>query len=64
MRRASIAIYQLNRTHANYCEDLEANDPTSTGVKVPCLLNNLEHFHVQTSYVPDVMHVLLEASAG
>ena len=64
MRRALIAIYQLNRTHANYCEDLEANDPTSTGVKVPCLLNNLEHFHVTTNYVPDVMHDLLEGVCG
>ena len=64
MPRALIAIYQLNRTYANYCEDLEANDPTSTGVKASCLLNNLEHFHVTTNYVPDVMHDLLEGVCG
>ena len=56
---ALIAIYQLHCTYANDCEDLQANDPTSTEVKASCLLNNLEHLHETTNYVPDVIHDLL-----
>ncbi len=64
MRRALLANHQLTRNYANYIEDLEINDPSSTGIKVPCILNNLEHFHVTTNYVPDVMHDLLEGVCG
>ncbi len=62
--RALLANHQLTRNYANYIEDLEVNDPSSTGIKVPCLSNNLGHFHVTTNYVPDVMHDLLEGVCG
>ena len=59
MRRASTANIELLRNYDNYNEDLQLKDPRSTGVKAPCLLNNVEHFHVATNYAP-VMHDLLE----
>ena len=63
MRRASTANIELLRNYDNYNEDLQLKDPRSTGVKAPCLLNNVEHFHVATNYAP-VMHDLLEGVGG
>jgi hypothetical protein len=60
MHHALIAIRQVTHNYANYYEDLAVNDATSTGIKAPCLLNNNEHFHVTTNYVPAVMHDLLD----
>jgi hypothetical protein len=63
MRCALIANHQQIRNFANYYEDLAVND-TTTGIKAPCLLNNIQHFHRMTNYVPDVMHNLLEGICG
>ena len=57
MHRATTSNAQLSRNYAKYCDDLERNDPTSTGIKGSCLLNNVEHFHVSTNYVPDIMRL-------
>ena len=51
MRRASTVNIELLRNYDNYNEDLQLNDPTSTGAKGPRLLNNVEHFHVATNYM-------------
>ncbi|CAB3980521.1 Hypothetical predicted protein [Paramuricea clavata] len=64
MHRALTANSDMLWDHDNYTEDLDLNDPSSTGIKAPCLLNDLEHFHVTTNYAPDVMHDLLEGVAG
>jgi hypothetical protein len=64
MRRALTANSDMLRDHDNYTEDLDLNDPSSTGIKAPCLLNDVEHFHVTTNYAPAVMHDLLEGVAG
>ncbi|CAB3993914.1 Hypothetical predicted protein [Paramuricea clavata] len=60
MRRATTSNAQLSRSYVNYCDDLDLNNPMSTGINDPCLLNNVEHVHVSTNYVPDIMHDLLE----
>ncbi|XP_028403161.1 uncharacterized protein LOC114525900 [Dendronephthya gigantea] len=52
------------RNVENYEEDLHINDPGATGVKAPCLLNEIQHFHITTNYAPDVMHDLLEGVCG
>ncbi len=64
MRRALTANYELLRNLDNYDEDLLLNDPTSTGIKASCVLNDVEHFHVTTNNAPDVMHDLLEGVCG
>jgi hypothetical protein len=64
MHCALIANHQQIRNFANNYEDLAVNDTTSTGIKAPCLLNDIQHFHVMTNYVPDVMHDLLEGICG
>jgi hypothetical protein len=58
MHRALTANSDMLRDHDNYTEDLDLNDSSSTGIKAPCLLNDVEHFHVTTNYAPDVMHDL------
>lgn len=60
MHAASTANPGLLRNRNNYDEGLQLNDPASTGVKSPCVLNDIDHFHVTTNYAPDVMHDLLE----
>ncbi|XP_071831544.1 uncharacterized protein [Apostichopus japonicus] len=64
MQNASVSKPELLRNFNNYNEDVRRNDPASTGVKIPCLLNDLAHFHVTTNYAPDLMHDLLEGICG
>ena len=64
MQIALLARAELLRNVRSYEEDLERNNPTATGIKTPCLLNNVENFHVATNYAPDVMHDLLEGVCG
>jgi hypothetical protein len=64
MPRALTEKADMWRNHENYTDDLEVNDPSLTGVKLSCLLNDVEHFHVTTNYTPDVMHDLFEGISG
>ncbi len=61
--------WKLNRTEENYKIDLDkvnANikdkikDPSVHGVKGPCILRNLKHFHPISSHCIDYMHTVLE----
>ena len=54
----------FQRNYDIYTADLTQNNPTSTGIKGSCLLNDVGHFHVTTNYAPDVMHDLLEGVCG
>ena len=40
--------------------NVAVNDPSITGVKSPCLLNDISNFHVTKNLSPDIMHDLLE----
>jgi hypothetical protein len=63
MRCATTSNAQSSRSYANYCDDLDLNDPRSTGIKGPCLLNNVEARSC-LNYVPDIMHDILEGVCG
>ena len=64
MQIALLARAEQLRNVQSYEDDLSCNNPTATGIKAPCLLNNVENFHVATNYAPDVMHDLLEGVCG
>lgn len=64
MQIALLARAEQLRNAQNYEEDLLSNNLTATGIKAPCLLNDVENFHVSTNYAPDVMHDLLEGVCG
>ena len=46
------------RTQEDYEVDVAVNDPSITGVKSPCLLNDISNFHVTKNFAPDIMHDL------
>ena len=48
------------RTEEDYEVDVATNNPTETGVKAACLLNEVDNFHVAKNFAPDIMHDLLE----
>ena len=48
------------RTQEDYEVDVAVNDPSITGVKSPCLLNDISNFHVTKNFAPDIMHDILE----
>ncbi|XP_033112600.1 uncharacterized protein LOC117113392, partial [Anneissia japonica] len=50
----------LLRTRDNYEVDVLQNDPSQTGIKSSCPLNELHNFHVTKNFSPDIMHDLLE----
>jgi hypothetical protein len=54
----------LVRTVASYDDDIKKADVQSTGLKEPCALNQLVHFHAATNYMQDAMHDLLEGVCG
>ena len=64
MRHTLTEKADLQRNYENFAADLAQNNPTSTGIKGPRLLNDIEHFHVTINYAPDVMHDLLEGVCG
>ncbi|PIK60815.1 hypothetical protein BSL78_02296 [Apostichopus japonicus] len=59
--RTSVKEQQgLLRTLENYQADVAQDDLQQTGVKSPCALNDISHFHVINSRSPDIMHDILE----
>ena len=64
MRNAQTECHELLRTQQNYEDDVEIRNPTETGIKALCCLNNVEHFQVATNHAPDVMHDILEGVCG
>lgn len=64
MRACSTAQPGHLRNVVNYEEDLHLNQPAATGIKTPCMLNDVENYHVTANYAPDVMHDLLEGVCG
>lgn len=48
------------RNEMNFLEDLEKNDPKSTGVCFNSIFNNLRSFHVTKNFYCDMMHDLYE----
>lgn len=48
------------RRQQDYDIDVETDDPSTTGIKTTCLLNDLHNFHVTNNFAPDIMHDLLE----
>ena len=64
MRACSTAQPGHLRNVENYEEDLHLNQPAATGIKTPCMLNDVENYHVTANYAPDVMHDLLEGVCG
>ena len=46
------------RTQEDYEVDVAVNDPSITGVKPPCLLNDISNFHLTKNFSPDIMHKL------
>ena len=64
MHTCSVERPDQLRNVDNYEEDLQLNNPSATGVKVPCLLNDADNFHITSNYAPDIMHDLLEGVCG
>ncbi|KAJ8043406.1 hypothetical protein HOLleu_10472 [Holothuria leucospilota] len=64
MQTASTECAPLLRSHDSYEANLLLQDPSSSGIKTSCLLNDLAHFHVTTNHAPDIMHDLLEGVCG
>ncbi len=64
MQIALIENAAQRRNIENYEKDLQSNNARATGIKSPCLLNEVENFHVSTNHAPDVMHDLLEGVCG
>ncbi|KAJ8050602.1 hypothetical protein HOLleu_03866 [Holothuria leucospilota] len=54
----------LLRSRERYEEDVSLEDPSSTGVKQSCLLNEFDQFYVNTNYASDIMYDLLEGVCG
>lgn len=48
------------RTKENYFEDLATNDPSLTGIKSNCVLNDVSTFHITSNYCVDIFHDLCE----
>jgi len=44
----------------NYCNDLEINNVSLTGLKGPSIWNELPDFHVTSNSSVDIMHDVLE----
>ena len=50
----------LLRTLENYEDDLQLQNLQETGIKLPCPLNDVVHFHIINNRAPDIMHDMLE----
>jgi len=48
------------RNMTNYSEDLIINNLALTGIKEPCIWNNVINFHVTNNFSVDLMHDCLE----
>lgn len=46
----------LRRTRENYEDDLKKNNQSETGIKEPCVFNQLKSFHVTENLSIDLMH--------
>ncbi|KAJ8034185.1 hypothetical protein HOLleu_20916 [Holothuria leucospilota] len=64
MQRATTECSPLLRTRESYEADLLRQDPSSSGIKMSCLLNELTYFHTTSNHAPDIMHDLLEGVCG
>ena len=51
---------RIMRNKENYEQDLALDNLQETGIKSPCCLNELTHFHVTSNRAPDIMHDMLE----
>jgi hypothetical protein len=59
--RTQISQVDTNlRNITNYTDDLIKNDVSLTGIKEPCVWNQIDSFHVTDNYSVDVMHDMLE----
>lgn len=59
-RQEVIENNDVMRTVANYETDLQLQNLQETGIKSPCPLNQVDHFHVINNRAPDIMHDMLE----
>ncbi|CAM4453809.1 unnamed protein product [Leuciscus chuanchicus] len=50
----------LLRNALHYSQDLQTNNPTETGLKRRCILDELAFFSVVDNVTPDIMHDILE----
>ena len=53
----------LYRTEENYQRDVEVNDVSTTGIKGPCIWNELISFKLTNNPYADIMHDVLEGVA-
>lgn len=60
MRYATTEISDFVRRQRDYDIDVATDDPSTTGIKTTCLLNDVHNFHVTNNFAPDIMHDLLE----
>lgn len=54
----------LVRDKVNYDEDVSKGDPSQTGLKEPCVFNQLNSFHFTSNFIVDVMHDICEGVAN
>ncbi|XP_063957930.1 uncharacterized protein LOC129258220 isoform X1 [Lytechinus pictus] len=60
IKHALLERKEVMRTPENYQLDLNRNSLQETGIKSPCILNELTHFHTLDNRAPDIMHDMLE----
>lgn len=63
IRRLNDIPSHLNRTVANYDQDVAVNSMTETGVFEQCVFNEISYFHVITNASVDIMHDILKGVA-
>ncbi|KAK3926396.1 Bifunctional lysine-specific demethylase and histidyl-hydroxylase NO66 [Frankliniella fusca] len=63
IRRLNNIPPHLNRTVANYAQDVAVNSMADTGVFEECVFNEISSFHVITNASVDIMHDILEGVA-
>ena len=61
---APVESVPLVRTEEEYEADVGNINPSETGVKASCLLNEVDNFHVVKNFAPDIMHDLLEETCA
>ena len=59
-KHALLERKEVLRTPENYELDLNRNNLQETGIKSPCILNELTEFYILDNRAPDIMHNMLE----
>lgn len=55
---------ELLRTIESYCDDCNLHNPSETGIKEPCIFNQVLGYHVCINKILDIMHDILEGTAN